>query len=54
MFFYFKQINLSLIYKKFLTENKDFVFLRATSELVGSQNLLLDKFIQINVWAFSF
>jgi len=32
-------------YKKFLSENKDFVadFLRATTELIGSQNLKLDK-----------
>jgi len=32
-------------YKKFLTENNNFVadFLRATSELVGTQNLLLNK-----------
>ena len=32
-------------YKKFITENKDFVadFLRATNNLIGSQNLLLDK-----------
>jgi len=34
-------------YKKFISENKEFVadFLRATSELVGTQNLLLDKFL---------
>jgi len=32
-------------YKKFLSENKDFVadFLRATTDLIGSQNILLDK-----------
>jgi len=34
-------------YKKFITENRDFVadFLRATSDLVGTQNLLLNKFL---------
>jgi len=34
-------------YKKFLSENKEFVadFLRATSDLVGTQNLLLNKFL---------
>jgi hypothetical protein len=32
-------------YKKFLNENKDFVadYLSATKELIGAQNMLLDK-----------
>ncbi|NPV13291.1 MAG: hypothetical protein HPY57_16140 [Ignavibacteria bacterium] len=34
-------------YKKFITENKEFVadFLRATKDLIGSQHLLLDKIL---------
>ena len=37
-------------YKKFITENKDFVsdFLRATNDLIGTQNMSLDKSI-INI-----
>jgi len=34
-------------YKKFLTENKEFVadFLKATTQLIGTQNVVLDKFL---------
>jgi len=34
-------------YKKFISENKDFVadFIKATSELIGTQNLLLDTIL---------
>lgn len=34
-------------YKKFISENKEFVadFIRATSELIGTQNLLLDNIL---------